>query len=137
MTRSPSHRRYLGRLAAAMSGYVATLLLAEILIDNQGATGALAYGAALLPGLCIAGVFWALARLLVEEEDEYLRMLLVRQLLFASGMTLTIATIWGFLENFRLVPHIDTFYIAILFFIAQGLGALVNKLTVGDSGGGC
>lgn len=137
MKRSPAHRRYMWRLAAAMTGYVATLLLAETLIDRHGTTGALAYGAALLPGLCVAGVFWALARLLVEEEDEYLRMLLVRQLLFASGVTLTLVTIWGFLEHFRLVPHIDAFYIAILFFIAQGLGALVNKLTVGDSGGGC
>lgn len=134
MSRSPSHRRYVWRVAAAMSGYFVTLLLAKILIDKHGLTGVLAYGAALLPGLCVAGVFWALARLLVEEEDEYLRMLLVRQLLFASGVTLTVATIWGFLENFRLVPHVDAFYLAILFFVAQGIGAAVNKLTVGDSG---
>lgn len=133
--RSPAHRRYMWRVAAATTGYVATLLLAAILIDKQGATGPLAYGAALLPGICVAGIFWALGRLLVEEEDEYLRMLLVRQLLFASGVTLTVATIWGFLETFRLVPHVDAFYLAVLFFVAQGIGAVVNKFTVGDSGG--
>jgi hypothetical protein len=133
--RSPAHRRYVWRVAVAMIGYLATLFLAEILIDQQGATGALAYGAALLPGLCVAAVFWALGRLLVEEQDEYLRMLLARQLLFASGMTLTIATVYGFLENYRLAPHIDAFYLAILFFFFQGVGGLVNKLTVGDSGG--
>ena len=136
-SKSPAHRRYTWRIFVAMVGYVLTLLLADFLIDKQGITGPLAFLAALIPGLCVASVFWALARLLVEERDEYLRNLLVRQLLFASGFTLTIATIWGFLESFGLVGHVDAFYIAVLFFIGQGLGAVVNKLTLGDSGGGC
>lgn len=137
LPRSPAHRRYIWRIFVAMTGYVLSLLLADFLIDKQGVTGAVAFLAALVPGLCVASVFWALGRLLVEERDEYLRSLLVRQLLFASGFTLAIATIWGFLENFELVGHVDAFYIAVLFFVGQGLGAVVNKLTLGDSGGGC
>jgi len=58
----------------------------------------------------------------------------VLQLLVASGVTLTLATIWGFLENFELVPHVDAYHLALLFFVAQGFGTVVNKLTVGDSG---
>ena len=134
MIRSPAQRTYVWRVAAAMTGYVVTLFAAEYLIDDQGLAGPAAWVLALLPGLCVAAVFWALGRLLVEEQDEYLRVLLVRQLLFASGVTLTLATIWGFLENFELVPHIDAYYLAILFFVAQGFGAVVNKLTLGDSG---
>lgn len=136
-SKSPAQRRYTWRIFVAMVGYVLTLLLADFLIDRQGITGPLAFVVALVPGLCVASIFWALGRLLVEERDEYLRNLLVRQLLFASGFTLTIATIWGFLENFGLVGHVDAFYIAVLFFIGQGLGAVVNKLTLGDTGGGC
>lgn len=133
--RSAPHRRYVWRVAAAMTGYAITLLLANYLIDDAGLTGALAIAAALLPAICVAGVFWALARLLIEEQDEYQRLLLVRQILVASGLTLTVATLWGFLEDFALVPHVPVWYATPLFFVALGLGALINKLTLGDSGG--
>lgn len=135
MIRSPAQRRYVWRVAAAMTGYVVTLFAAEYLIDDQGLAGPAAWLLALLPGLCVAAVFWALGRLLVEEQDEYRRMLLVRQMLFASGITLVVATIYGFLEMYRLVPHAEAFYLTWLFFIGLGIGAVVNKVTVGDSGG--
>ena len=138
MTRmNQAHRRYVWRVAAAMSGYVLTLLLANYLIDDLGVTGAAAVAVVLLPALCVAAVFWALARLVVEESDEYLRALLVRQILVASGLTLTIATLWGFLEDFGLTAHMPGWYIAPLFFFGLGVGAVVNRLTLGDSGGRC
>ncbi len=62
-------------------------------------------------------------------------MLLIRQVLVASGVTLTVATLWGFLEDFQLVAHIPVWYITPLFFIGLGIGGVVNKLTLGDSGG--
>lgn len=135
MVKSPAHRRYVMRVFVAMAGYVATLFLAEMLIDDGGLTGPLAWLVALLPGLCVASVFWAIGRLLIEETDEYLRSLLVRQMLVATGLTMVIATIYGFLENYRLVGHVDAFYLTVLFFAGLGVGALVNKLTLGD--GGC
>ena len=33
-----------------------------------------------------------------------------------------------------LVPHAEAFYLTWLFFIGLGIGAIVNKLTLGDSG---
>jgi hypothetical protein len=41
---------------------------------------------------------------------------------------------WGFLENFDLVPHVDAFYIAPLWFFGLGLGSLYNWLTLRDAG---
>ena len=133
--RSAPHRRYVWRVAAAMGGYLVMLIMANYLIEDAGVTGALAIAAALLPAICVAGVFWALARLLIEEQDEYQRLLLVRQILIACGLTLTVATLWGFLEDFALAPHVPVWYATPLFFVGLGLGALVNKLTLGDSGG--
>jgi hypothetical protein len=127
-----AHRQYLLRVALAMVAYVATLMTAEYLIDKQGLDGAPAWILALLPGLCVAAVFWALARLLVEEQDEYLRMVLVRQLLTATGITMVIATVYGFLELYRLVPQVELYYVSFLFFIALGLAALINKLLFDD-----
>ena len=132
MSGSLAHRRYVWRLAAAMLGYIATLFLAEYLIDDRGLDGPLAWVVALLPGLCVGAVFWAIARLLIEEQDEYLRSLLVRQTLVATGFTMVVATIYGFLENYRLVPHVDAFYLAVLFFGGLGVGSIVNRLTIGD-----
>ena len=132
MAKTLAHRRYVKRVLIAMVGYVATLFLAEIMIDDRGLSGPLAWLVALLPGLCVASVFWAIGRLLIEETDEYLRSLLVRQMLVATGLTMVIATIYGFLENYGLVGHVDAFYLTILFFAGLGVGALVNKLTTGD-----
>ena len=132
--RSPAIRRYQLRLGAALAAYIVTLSAALRFVGGGEVTGVPAYALALLPGLSVAAMFWAIGRLLVEEADEYIRMLMVRQALVATGLTLSIATMWGFLENLRLVPHVDAFYIAILWFGGLGVGACYNRLTLGDSG---
>jgi hypothetical protein len=98
-------------------------------------SGVVAYIVAALPALPIIGIFFAMGRYLVEEQDEYVRMLMIRQALWASGFALSAATIWGFLESFDVVGHIDAYYIAVIWFGGLGVGSLINKLTVGD--GGC
>lgn len=123
---SPAKRRYARRLALAMAAYVGTLALAVALIRNGGVSGPLAWLLAVLPGLCAASVFWSFGRLLVEETDEYQRMLLIRQSLIATGFTMTIATLWGFLEMFDLVPRVDVFYLVPLWYIGLGIGGLFN-----------
>ena len=130
--KNPAMRRYLWRLAISMLFYMAFLFIALRYVNEV--TGPLAYLLGALPGIAVLGVFWAIGRLLIEETDEYLRMLLVRQTLVATAFSLSIATVWGFLENVKLVPHVDAFYIAILWFVGLGVGSLVNWLTIGDSG---
>ena len=124
--KSPAQRRYVLRISAAMAAYIVTLTAALRFVGGGDVTGPLAYVLALLPGFSVAAVFWAIGRLLVEERDEYLRMLMVRQSLVATAFTLSVATMWGFLENFDLVPHVDAFYIAVLWFGGLALGTCVN-----------
>ena len=130
--KSPAQKRYVLRVSIAMAAYIVTLTAALRFVGGGDVTGAGAYLLALLPGLSVAGVFWAIGKLLVEEKDEYMRMLLVRQSLVATGFTLSVVTMWGFLENFDLVPHVDAFYIAVLWFAGLALGSCVNRLTLGD-----
>ena len=130
--KNPAMRRYLRRLAISMILYISFLFIALRYVD--AVTSPLAYVLGAMPGIAVLGVFWAMGRLLIEEKDEYLRMLLVRQTLVATAFALSIATVWGFLENVRLVPHVDAFYIAVLWFVGLGVGSLVNYLTLGDSG---
>lgn len=133
--KNPAHRRYVIRVTIAMAFYLLFLALALRLVGGV-VTGPLAYLIALLPALAILGVFWAVGRLIIEETDEFLRMLLVRQSLIASAFALSVATLWGFLENFGLAPHVDAFYVAVLWFAGLGIGGVYNKLTLG-TGGGC
>lgn len=130
-----AQRRYAIRLFALMSLYLGFLIIAERFLDRaQPVTGVLAYVLGILPALPVIGVFWAVGRLLVETNDEYQRLLLVRQTLVATALAMTAATGWGFLENYELVPHIAAFYWAIIWFGGLGAGSLFNRLTLGDSG---
>src|SRR3546814_10517736 len=72
--------------------------------------------------LPIIGVFFVMSRLLVTLNDEYQRYLLTRQMLIATGFMLSVATVWGFVESFGLLPHVPAFYAAILWF--GGLGQI-------------
>ena len=108
--------------------YVALLFGAQIAMDRYNLEGPLAYLIALLPALPIIGFFGVIGRYLLDETDEYLRMLMVRQTLVASGFALTIATVWGFLESFDLAAHFDAYWIAVIWFVGLGVGACANRL---------
>lgn len=128
-------RRYTMRIAVLMALYVIALFVAvRAFRGNHPPTGFAAYALAVAPAVPVVGVFWAMLRRIVEEADEYQRLLLVRQILIASGFALTIATIWGFLENFGMVEHVEAFYITVLWFFGVGIGAFYNRLTMGHAG---
>ena len=134
--KSPATRRYLIRIIALMTIYLVTLFVAVRAFRGDTVSGVPAYALAILPALPVIGVFWAVMRLLVEEPDEFIRLLHVRQCLFATGFCLTIMTIWEFLQNFDLVaPGNGGFGAAFFWFIGLGFGALYNKLTIGTAGG--
>ena len=135
MAFSPATKRYNIRVAWLGLLYILFLFGAVYGFKHQLVTGPIAYLAALLPALPVIGIFGAIGRYLVEEQDEYVRMLMVRQSLFASAFALSIATVWGFLSNFGLVGRGDGYWVAIAWFFGLGLGALYNKLTLGASAG--
>ena len=131
LAKSPAIRRYNVRVIWLSLLYAAFLLGAVYAFKHHLVSGPIAWVAAILPALAISGIFVAIGRYFVEEQDEYLRVLMVRQTLWASGFALSIATIWGFLESFELVGHVESYYVAVLWFGGLGLGACANKLTIG------
>jgi len=131
MASSPANRRYNKRVIVLSLLYAAFLLGAVYAFKHHLLSGPAAWIAAILPALAIIGIFAAIGLYLVEEQDEYLRMLMIRQTLWASGFALSIATVWGFLESFELVHHVESYYVAVLWFGGLGLGTCANKLTIG------
>lgn len=134
--KSPAIKAYLWRLAVLMTLYVFTLVFSVTAFRQGWVQGIWAWPLAILPALPIIGVFWAVMRLIVEETDEYLRMLFVRQCMIATGFCLAVMTVWQFLRNFDLVPQGNGgFGAAFVWFVGLGVGAVVNWFTMrGDSG---
>ncbi len=131
MRHSPAWKRYNWRVVWLSLAYAAFILTATYAFRHELLTGVIAYVVAILPALAVIGLFVAMGRYLVEEEDEFLRMLMIRQSLWASGFALSLATIWGFLENFGLAGHVDAYWIVVVWFFGLGLGGVYNKLTLG------
>jgi len=135
VVRTSAWKRYNWRIIWLSLLYCAFLLPAVYGFKHHLIPGGLRYVAAVLPALPIVGLFIAMGRYLVEEQDEYVRMLRVREMLWAMGFTLSCATIWGFLDGFGLVGRADGYWIVILWYFGQAIGAIANRLTLGTSGG--
>lgn len=120
-----AQRRYNLRIGAA-SGLYIVLLAVEQRFMGAAAGPALRYLLAALPALPVMGFFIIIGRYLAEERDEYLRARMVAQSLWATGLTLAAATLWGFLEEAGL-RHLPMYFAAIGWFLALGLVAILQK----------
>lgn len=127
-------QRYLTRMALTMAFYLIALFLAEHFIEERGVTGPLAVLLAMLPGLSFAGVIWIFGALIVEEKDEFFRLLYVRQGLIATGIAFTLAAIWGFLETYKIVEPVAAFWWPTIWCVGIGVGAIANKIKYGTYG---
>ena len=126
--------RYLLRMALTMAFYLITLMAAEHFIEDIGVTGLAAAFFAFLPGLSFAGVIWVFGGLIVEEKDEFHRLLYIRQGLIATGISFTLAAIWGFLETYNIVDPVAAFWWPTIWCFGLGIGAIFNKIKYGTYG---
>ncbi len=117
---STATTRYNRRMLVASMLYVVTLMGAIWLSQAVKFPAPLFVAIAIAPSLPVIGMIWAMARLLVEEDDEYLRSRHVHHSLVATGIVLTLGTVWGFLEQFNVVVHIPAYWVFPAW--AMGLG---------------
>ena len=118
-----------------MALYVVGLLAANYLIEVQGVSGVLAWVLVLVPGLAVVGLIWAVGMYMAEQEDEFLRMLMVRQQLIATGFVLSAGSVWGLLEEFALVGHVTAIFVVVVWAVGLLVGVLVTRITHGTWGG--
>ncbi|HEX8239149.1 MAG TPA: hypothetical protein VF574_05345 [Allosphingosinicella sp.] len=126
--RNPAQRRYNYRVIGLSLAYAAALMGVSFVFRASPPAGPLAWGLALLPALPLVGIFLAMGRYLIEEQDEYLRAMESRKALIATGFMLIVTTCWGFLQSFDQVPRVDFYWAAILWFGGLGLGGCVTRL---------
>jgi hypothetical protein len=134
--RTPAMQRYLRIHLILSAVYIALVFLASWLIPDNAPPTPTVILFALLPGLVVLGWIWNMGRLLVTMEDEYLRMLEVRKMLWASAITLSICGGWGLLELFVPdLPRLPVFFIFPIWCLSLAIGQVINRVTLGD--GGC
>ncbi|MBX3481707.1 MAG: hypothetical protein KF842_15050 [Caulobacter sp.] len=118
---SPAARRYMRRFAPAMLTYVVVLFASIFVLDRLHPTGFLLWAAAIAPSLPIIAVIAVMGLYLVEETDEVPRTVAIQSMLWGIGISLAAATVWGFLENAELTPHLPSFMMFPMFCAAMGL----------------
>ncbi len=134
MSMNPAQRRYIRHMIALSIAYILAVMVASALIPDGAAATPLTIGIALVPALATSGFIWAMARYVADLGDEYVRMLEIRKMLVATGMTLALASGWGILELFTDVPRVPLFFVFPVWCLGLAVGSLVNRVTIGDAG---
>jgi hypothetical protein len=121
-------RRYLLRFGVSMSAYVVLLVMA-VSLGRQGlADGPWGYVIALAPSVGVLGAIASVGFYLAEETDEFARTTLIQSLLWGAAGTLSVATVWGFLETFDKAPHVPTWAMVPVFAVFMGFAqALIAR----------
>ena len=72
---------------------------------------------ALLPSIPIGGTILVFLRFM-DRSDEYMRSLMTRRFIVATGITLFISTAWGFVRNYTETPGSGLDYSYMIFWLS-------------------
>ena len=123
---SPALENYNKHVLSCTLVYMVTLTIGITLHQKSGLSGGIMWFAGILPSLPVLGLIWTMLRYMREEEDEYLRARAANAGLIGTGLLLAIATVWGFLEMFGLLPHIPSWAAVPVWAIGMGMGQLAQ-----------
>jgi hypothetical protein len=125
---NPAVRRYNVRIAVAMSFYLVFLAAAVWAFHSYHPIGIPAFSLAILPSLPVVGIVVIIGLYLAEEKDEFLRNLLVQSMIWSLGATLSVTTVWGFIELFVNVKHLPLYLIFPFFWFLVGFAGWLLRL---------
>ncbi len=125
---SPAMKNYNKRMFIWMISYAILLSFSLWFFQKYEPNGALLYIIAILPALPMIYCVWTMGQYLAEESDEYVRMKNAQAGLYATGFLLSVASIWGFLEQFDAVPFIPSWIAVPMWAMGLGFGHAMNKV---------
>jgi hypothetical protein len=136
---NPAAARYTRRMVLIAAAYLVGIVLATLTIDRAAPLGPLTIALALIPGLAMLAAIGAIGQFVAGIPDEYLRMLEVRKIIVATGVTLAITSVWGLLELYSdSLPRLPVFYVFPIWCGGLFVGQIANRIWTGDDdAGGC
>ena len=120
-----ANRRYKYLFWPMMAVYVAIILGAKFLIDEDTAPAWLNAACAIAATLPLLGTLYAIRRQ-TDETDEYTRLKQLNALRDGGLITAGITFLIGFLQIFDVIGSVDAFWFGPLFFFAFGISKLTN-----------
>lgn len=117
---SVAHKRYVVRTTAFMSGYAVVNVAAIFGAFDDIASPVAAWGLALTVSAPVVGQIWATLSLM-RESDEFVRAVVAKQFILASGLAMAVASVWGFGESYAAAPHLPAWLIYPLFWGCFGV----------------
>ena len=132
--KSVAERNYMRRLLWTMGVYMVLILVTTHLVRREHVTGVLLYVLALVPVLPVLRLLQVLALYIQEEKDEFVRMLVVRSILFATAAVLVVSAFTDFLRSYTPTgapaPFLVFTVFWVVFGVAQGIQSAMYR--VGD-----
>jgi putative oxidoreductase len=114
-----TNRKYLIRAALFLGAYGAINLAAITgAFDDMRPRGA--WGFSLAVAAPVIGHLWAYL-VWMRDSDEFMRALTAKRFIMATGVTLAIASIWGFMELYAKAPHVSAAMVYPLLWLCFGL----------------
>ncbi len=117
---TPAGRRYVARTAAFMTGYVAVNVLAIFGAFDEIIGRPIAWALALAVAAPVIGQIWATLSFL-RDSDEFVRAMLTKVFVVATGLTRAVCTVWGFGESYAGAPHVPAWIAYPIFWGCFGL----------------
>lgn len=118
--KSLAEQRYRRRFWPAMAAYVVTILAVALIFRHYPPHGFLMYVLAVLPAIPILGVIVIFGVYISEEQDEFLRTVMMQSSLWATGIVLALTTFWGFVEGFTPTERVPMYWVFIVWCVAFG-----------------
>jgi hypothetical protein len=122
----PAYRRYMWRFLPAMFGYALLLIGAVVYVNEMAPTGFAAWIAGLAPALPLLFAIRAVVLLPRDEDDEFLRDGIYQTYAWATGGALAICSVYGFLDLFSVVPHVQLWAVFPIWAVCLGFGQIVR-----------
>ena len=112
-------KAYTFRTVFFMLGYVVALVLAVggALDTIGGVSGWVLAAAVAAP---VAGQIWA-TLVFIRDSDEFVAGVTAKRFILAAGMTFALSVFWGFAEKFAEAPHIQGWWVYVVFWALMGL----------------
>jgi hypothetical protein len=120
-TNNPAARRFMRRNLITLLLYALSIVFVVWVFLRFHPTGVLAYLLAVLPAIPLTGLLAIFGLYLAEEKDEFQRSIGVQSMLWGIGGTLAVTNIWGFLESFVHLRHLNPSLDAVIFWIFVGI----------------
>ena len=116
---TPAAKAYSIRTLFFMVGYVVALFLAigGALDAVGGVSGWVLAAAVSAP---VAGQIWATLAF-IRDSDEFVAAVTAKRFIIAAGLTLALAVFWGFAEKFAEAPHIEGWWVYVVFWALMGV----------------